>query len=491
MTVTGISALRLLRLLRLLRFLLFWLTVASPLCAGPWPQFHGPRSNGIADGIAPLPTDLGPEKNLAWKTTTPAGHSSPVVWGNRVFLTGARGETLLTIGLDATSGRVLWEAEAPHGDLDAIHPNKGSHAQSTPATDGKIVVSFFGASGLQCYDIDGKPLWRKPMGPFKNEFGAASSPIIVGDWVIINQDHDADSFLMALDKRTGDPIWKTDRSEFPRGFSTPVITGEGADREIIVAGTLRIAGYDFATGHEKWTVRGIARIVNTTPVIGDGGIIYLSVWTPGGDTGEERIKIAPWAEALARDDKNHNGVLDPNEPSDPAVKSRFDHFDRDKDEKITEAEYESYRRIFEDSHNVAMAIKPGGHGDVTETNVLWKYDRMLPYVPSPIFYGGCLFMVKTGGIFSSLDAATGKPIKQARLSGKGDYFASPVIGDGKIYLVSEDGELTVVSAEGQWNELCHASFSGPVYGTPAIADGRIYVRTNKGVYCFGLADQVR
>ncbi len=466
---------------------LIFLLYSLSLDAEPWPQFHGPNASGVRSGDEtgpPLPAELAPDKNVIWKIALPSGHSSPVVFGDRIYVTAVRGQTLLTMGINAKDGAILWETEAPHEKLEEIH-RVGSYAQPSPATDGKIVVSFFGSSGLFCYDTDGKPLWSRRMGPFNDGYGAGSSPILAGDWVLLNEDHDTDSFLAAFDKRTGQPVWKSDRVEFPRGYSTPVIWDSGGKKQIVVAGTLRMNGYEFATGKEVWTVRGISRIANTTPVVGSDGILYLAIWAPGGDR-SDHAEIAPFAEALAKGDKNQNGTLEPNEPADPQVRSRFSQFDRNKDGHINEAEYNSMREIFAGARNLALAVKPGGEGDITASHVLWTYDRMIPYVPSPVFYRGNLFMVKNGGIFSSLDAKTGQPSKQGRVSGQGDYFSSPVAGDGKIYLLSEDGDLTVVSAAPQWKELSHSSFGERAYSTPAIVDGKIYLRTSASLYCFGL-----
>lgn len=451
----------------------------------PWPQFRGPNASGISREALALPGEIGPSKNLLWRTPLPPGHSSPAVHDGRIYVTGTDGKRLFTLGLDGVSGAVVWSAEAPHDRLEIVH-SRGSLAQPSPATDGERVVSFFGSAGLLCYDTSGKPLWQVPLGPFKNEYGAASSPIIVGDTVILAQDHDEASFLLAVDKTTGRQIWKTDRAEFPRGFSTPVIWDNGGKRQVVVAGTLRLVGYNLNSGEEAWSVRGIARVIDTTPTIGDDGILYGAFWSPGAD-GSDKIKVPSFAEAIARGDKNRNGVLDADESADPAVKTRFPQVDRDKDGKITEIEYTSMAEIFDAVRNVALAVKPGGEGDITSTHVLWRQDRMLPYTPSPLVQKGVFYMVKNGGILSSLDAKTGKVIKQGRVSGTGEYFSSPVAGDGKLYMLSVDGVATVVTEEGEWRELSHGAFDEPAFSTPAISGGRIYLRTEKALYCFGAA----
>ena len=460
---------------------LLTLAMTAVALAGDWPQFRGRNSVSVADG-AKLPTEIGPEKHVVWKATLPPGHSSPVVVGDRVYATAEREGKLLTIAFDRANGQQLWEVPAPHGTLEEVH-NVGNHAQSTPAADEERVYSFFGSCGLFCYDRDGNQVWHVPMGPFKNDFGAASSPVIDGDRIILCQDHDTDSFLMSVDKRTGDILWKTDRSEFPRNYATPVVWTVGVKKQIVVPATLRIAAYDYDTGKEVWTVHGVARIINMSPSIGPDGTLYVPCWSPGGDA-NDRISAAPFDE-LVSGDKNENNTLEIEELPEGQVKTRFSQIDRDKSGGISRDEYESMRRVFETAKNVMVAIRPGGQGDINETHVKWKFDRNLPYCPSPVLTNGNLFMVKNGGIVTSVNLETGAIGKQGRITQTGDYYASPVAGDGKIYMVNKNGLLTVLSADPQWKELSKADFQGETYATPAIADGRIYLRTGTTLYCFG------
>jgi outer membrane protein assembly factor BamB len=458
----------------------------APLAADSWPQFRGPNASGLAVGGQRLPAELGPEVNVVWKTPLPPGHSSPVIAGERIFLTAERGGSLLTIAVERSTGKVLWEREARHSGLEEIH-QIGSHAQASPATDGKRVVSFFGSAGIFAYDLNGNLLWSRPLGPFKNTYGAGSSPVIHRGRVILNQDHDTDSFLMAFDLESGETIWKTERAEFPRGYATPVIWETGGGTQIVVSGTLRVVGYDFASGEELWTVIGIARIVTMTPVVGGDGILYVAAWAPGGDEGE-RIEVEPFDKVAATLDADQSGTLEKDEIPEGPLKSRFPQIDRDKDGRITKAEYEDMRRIFDAAQNIVLAIRPGGRGDISCSHVLWTQRKLIPYVPSPLYHDGRLFMVKNGGIFSSLDAKTGEPLKQGRVSGRADYYSSPVAGDGKIYLLSRRGELTVVSAEAEWKELSTAELGEEAFATPAIAGGRIYLRTQGHLYAFGIGD---
>jgi outer membrane protein assembly factor BamB len=457
-------------------------TLAAP--AADWPQFRGPNASGRAVNDAKLPAEIGPTAAVLWKTPLPPGHSSPVVVGDHIYLTAVRDGKLLTIALNRPDGKPLWEVTAPSKTLETIH-KIGSHAQSSPVADGRRVISFFGSAGLFCYDLAGKPLWQQPMGPFKNTFGAGSSPILVGDTVILCQDHDQDSFLMALDARTGETIWKTDRSEFLRGYCTPVLWDSGGKKQIVVNGTLRVAGYDFATGKEVWTVRGLARTACMTPVVGDDGLLYVGGWAAGGDAGA-RITVEPFEVALKKYDKNGNGKLEEAELTEGPFAERFQQVDTDKDGSITREEYERFQELFEKGQNAVVAIRPGGKGDVTASHVVWKNTKQVPFCASPLVVGKYVFTVKDGGFLSCLDAKTGGLLKRDRLPASGNYYSSPVVGDGKIYLLNERGQVSVVSAAKDWQVLSTADFGEDVYATPAVVDGKIYLRTAGHLYCFGL-----
>jgi outer membrane protein assembly factor BamB len=436
----------------------------------------------MPDNDCPLPARIGPDRNVLWKTALPSGHSSPVVHGSRIYLTAVRDKTLLTLALDRDTGKVLWEARAPHEAREKIHAI-GSQAQPTPATDGTCVISFFGSSGLLCYDTDGKLRWHRPMGPFKNEFGAGSSPLLVGDRVIVGQDNDEGSFLMALDKSTGRELWEVDRSESPVSFASPVVLEHGGHKQVVKAGTLRVVAYDLETGTEVWTVRGMSRVMNMTPSVGPDGTLSATGWAAGGDAGE-RFDVAPFADMIARHDANKNGTLELDEMPDGPLKERFAQIDRDKDNHITAREYEGMRHIFDAARNRVVAIRPGGRGDVTATHVLWEQTRDLPVIPSPLFYKGLLFVPKDGGILTALDARTGEVVRRDRVPASGNFYSSPVGGDGKVYLLSQRGDVVVVSAERQWRVLSRDRFDEEVFATPALVDGRIYLRTTGHLYCF-------
>ena len=456
---------------------------ASTSAAEVWSRFRGEGGSGRAAAGSKLPTEIGPEQHVVWKIDLAPGHSSPVIIGDRIYVTAEKNKQLVTIALDRSTGKMLWEKVAPHEKLEAVH-GIGSHAQCSPSADDERVVALFGSCGLFCYDRDGKELWKVPMGPFKNEFGAGSSPQIVDDRVIVCQDHDTDSFLAAYDKRNGKVLWRTDRAEFPRNYCTPLILTVNGQKQIVVAATLRVIGYDFETGKELWTVRGISRMVSLSPFLTESGTLITGGWAAGGDE-TERISVQPFSVIKKDLDKNANGTLEESELPKGDIKQRFPQVDRNKDGSLTEAEYEYFRTLFEQGQNSIVAIKPGAHGEATETHLLWKQRKLVPFCSSPVAVGDFVFTIKDGGIFACLDLKNGKHIKQGRASGTDDYYSSPVAADGKLFLIDEEGRLTVLSADPECRTLHTAEFGEKAFATPAIVGNRLYLRTNGHLYCFG------
>jgi outer membrane protein assembly factor BamB len=248
---------------------------------------------------------------------------------------------------------------------------------------------------------------------------------------------------------------------------------------------LRVAGYALETGQEVWTAWGLARTICATPVVGDDGRLYVSGWAAGGDPGAP-IAVEPFADVLPGLDKNGNGQLERAELTDHPFAERFTQVDTNGDRSISRAEYARFRELFQKGKNAVLAIKPGGQGDVTASHVAWANTRQVPFCASPLYHGGLVYTVKDGGLLACLDPRDGSPLKVGRLPGAGNYYSSPVAGDGKIYLLSVSGTLSVVQAGRDWQVVSRSDLGEEVYATPAITEGRIYLRTAGHLYCFGV-----
>lgn len=423
-----------------------------------WPSFRGPNAAGVSDA-APLPVEwsVPDSRNIRWKTPIPGlGHSSPVVWGDRLFVTAAisgREKPELKVGLygdigsvndtsehrwliyalDARTGKMLWERTVRSG-VPAVkrHP-KATHANSTLATDGQRLVAFFGSEGLYCFDLDGKLLWQKDLGVLNSAFfavpdaqwGFASSPVIYRDRVLVQCDVLNGSFVAALRLADGSEIWRTSRDDVPT-WSTPTIHTDGARAQVIVNGYRHAGAYDVETGQEIWRLRGGGDIPVPTPVAAHGMVFLTSAHGP----------IAPlYAIRL-------NAAGD-------------------------------------------ISLKPG---EASNAAVAWSYARDGAYMITPLVYGDYLYNSKDNGVLSCYNARTGERLYQTRLGrGTSGFTASPVAGDGKIYFSSEEGDVFVVKAgpvfelvaTNQMNDVCMAS--------PAISQGVIYFRTKSHVVAVAAA----
>lgn len=431
--------------------LILWLLIGGCAIAADapdaWPHWRGPEFNGVARGDAPL--TWSDKDHIAWKVQVPGkGHSSPVIWGDRIFLTTAlttsnaaaaapaappaapvergRGgggpqveQKLMVLAFDRRTGKQLWEKSAivatPH---EGFHSQYGSFASPSVMVDGKHAIAFFGSRGVYCYTHDGQPVWQKDFGikmRMTMAFGEGSSPALDGDKLVLLFDHEGDSLLVALDKNTGSELWRTPR---PAGssWSSPMVITVGGKKQVLVAATKFVAGYDLENGKLIWQATGLGRNVIPMPVVADGVAIVMS------------------------------GHRSPN----------------------------------------LLAIRLGGEGDLTGTDaILWQNERGNSYTPSPVLHDGKLYMLTDNGTISCFDAKTGKPFyTQTRLPKSYSFKASPVAANGKLYLATEDGDVVVLRMGEKFEVLATNTLADQVFiATPAIMDGAIYLRGQNTLFC--------
>lgn len=414
--------------------------------AANWPQWRGPGGSGVSTEKN-LPAEWNANKNIKWKTPIAGrGHSSPVVWENKIFLTTAiegdvvpgakavthivdggqvflhpdsigadRKHTFKVICLNADTGKVLWEQTAFEGTPYDNRHRKSSYAASTPATDGKLVYAFFGTEGLFAYDVNGKLAWKADLGKLGTiGMGTGTSPILYENLIIVQCDEEGGeaSFIVALDKKTGKEVWRTPR-KVQASWATPILVAGAKRTELITSGNETVIAYDPATGKELWSHKGVASNAIPSPVANQE-MVFVSAGFP---------------------------------------------------EKIT------------------MAINLGASGDLKDS-VVWKYAKGTAYVPSPILYGEYLYLTTDRGILTCLDAKTGEvKYEGGRIPIPATFTASPIAFEGKILLTSEDGDTFVVKAGPKHEILGTNSVGEPVYASPAVADGKIFIRGEKNMYC--------
>jgi len=436
--------------------LILGLVPAIAVHAQNWPSFRGERASGVANG-KPTPTkwDAVKGENVLWKVSIPGlSLASPVVWGDRVFIVtaissdaaneksfrhGLYGDvephadmakhTWKVYALDKRTGKIIWERVAYEGVPKTKRHPKSSQASSTPATDGKHIVAFFGSQGLYTFDWKGTLLWSKDLGPMNAgwfydpdyEWGSASSPIIYKNMAIVQCDIQKNSFIAAIDLKTGKQIWRTERDEIP-SWGTPTIYENPATKhnELITHATKFIRGYDPMTGKELWRLGPNSEVTAPTPFVAHD-LIFVT-----------------------------NG----------------------------------YRFI-----QPIYAIKPGARGDISlkgdatsNENIAWSTKHGGPYMPTPVVYGDLFYTTNNSGILTVYNAKTGERVYQQRIGNGGAYSASVVAADGKIYFSSEDGDIFVVRAGPKYELLAQNPTGEVLMATPAISDGIIFVRGINNLY---------
>ena len=430
---------------------LFGVAAVSVLLTGTavaqnWPSFRGPSGTGVSTAVTAPPAawNLASSKGIAWRTNIPGlAHSSPIVWGDRIYVTTAvasSGKTSIVTGdvsksgidpatdvvshtwrviaLDKASGKIAWDRVAHQGVPRMKRHVKASHASATPATDGRYIVALLGSEGLFCFDMAGTLKWRKDLGIMDvglvddptMQWGPASSPIIHGNSVIVQNDRHRDSFLAAYDIASGKELWRTTHDEYP-SWATPAVVKGKERTEIVTNSGKFIRGFDPATGRELWRFSdNNTQVKVPTPIAAGDLVIVTGGYPPGG------------------------------------------------------------RPLY--------AIRPGGNGVLTDQALGWKTDRGAPYTSTPLLYDGILYACTDNGILSAYEPNTGERIYQNRVSsGAAGFSASPIGAGGRIYLASEDGDLFVVKAGRTFELLSTNPMGEPLMATPAISGNLLIVRT--------------
>jgi outer membrane protein assembly factor BamB len=426
-----------------MRSLLLLLTPVLMAAADPaaWSKWRGPDENGLAKGAAP--TEWSDTKNVAWKVPIAGrGHSSPVLWGDLLFLTtavpvgeapppaagaGGRGagggaasgvpHKFLAMAIDRKTGKTVWEktllTATPH---EGYHFRYGSFASNSPVTDGKMVYAFFGSRGMYALDMKGNVKWSKTFGNMRmrNAFGEGVPTVLDGDRLLLNFDQEEGSYLLILDKTTGKEIMKIERDEVS-SWAPPTVTTVGGRKQIIIAATAKVRAYDYETGKLIWQCAGLGTNVIPAPVIHNNTVIVMS------------------------------GHRDPNR----------------------------------------MAIKLGRDGDLTGTDaVVWQNTKGNSYTPSPVLYQGRLYFATDNGILNCINATTGELVYQERLPGTYALKASLVGANGNLYISTEQGDILVVKMSDKFELVSNNKMGDEFFiATPAIADGEIYIRGRNMLYC--------
>ena len=448
-------------------------------CAQDWPRFRGPNGSGVSESTG-LPAEIAPKKNLLWRVEVPMGRSSPIVVKNRIYLTAMAGEKLVVLAFDGQSGRKIWQRNFSPGNRNRIFVGNDT-STPTAASDGENIYVFFPDLGLISLDPAGAERWLVKLGPFDSFYGVSSSPIVDGEVVVLVCDQRSGSFAVALNKNSGRVLWRVERKQgLTEAYSTPAIYAPpDGKRQLIVTGAYRVDGYDLETGENLWWIGRQGNYPIGSPVL--LGDLVVAVGT-GGDTPE----YPSFDALLAQLDANKDGKLSREEFSkDPLIRDHFGWVDTNKDDIITRAEWDQKLKESVSEHGVTGS-RIGGTGDRTASNLIWRNTKSFSNITSPLIYRGVLYLVKNGGIITTLDPQTGAVLKAGRTPDAIDeYFASPVAADGKIFLLSHSGKVTVLKADPQWEVLSVGDLEETAQATPAISHGRIYIRTHKALYSFG------
>ena len=449
-------------------------TLTSPVVADEWSRFRGPNGSGVSASTN-LPTEIGPAKNLEWKTEIPFARSSPVVGDQRIFLTGIDSGAFTTMALDQATGKVLWRRTIDRDRQSEMHQDTDS-ATPTPVTDGANVYAFFQETGLVSYDSTGEERWRLPLGPFRNFYSIAASPILAGDALLLVCDQNGGSFLVAVDKNTGQQMWRQERPARSLSYTTPILYPDAEQpRQVIVLGDRWLDSYDLATGESHWMLGGLGVGPVSSPVMA-GDLVFVNA----PDHAPE--PPPPFAELAEKHDADGDGILTRQEVDGTWMTKHFGFVDWDGDGSLSEQDWKQLNQSMSTDGWGIHAVRLPQQG--ADAQSIWHIQQSVPYIPTGIVYEGAVYMVKDG-IVSAYDLETGELLKRGRLTkGSPKIYASPVAADGKIYIGTLPGQMAVLQAGKEWEVLAVNDLEDEIWATPAITDDRLYVRTRGKLFSF-------
>jgi outer membrane protein assembly factor BamB len=456
--------------------------LAASLPPSDWLRFRGPNGTGVASERG-LPDAVDRNKNVLWSAQVPKGNSSPIVVDGRVFLTAHEGDERIVLCYDAHTGDPIWRKSITKARTETFNPLNGS-ATPTPATDGRNLFVFFPEYGLIAYDREGKELWRTPVGPFTSIQGLAGSPVYVEGRLALLVDTPEEAYLAAFDAVTGEQVWRSERPTGVLGsYATPTLyVPADAPTQIVVAGAVELTGYEASTGKRLWWVRDLMVFPTAPPFVFEDSVFTVEPADQG---------WPPFGEPLALFDSDGDGQIAVADAADDTIWARsligIDRNIGNRDGIVTR---EEYAKASSDAMGGGLTrTRVDGTGDVTTSHVVWRHIRGMPSLAGALLYQNVLYVVRNA-IVSTFDPATGEMLRRERIrSALGDYYASPVAGDGKIYLVSLEGKVTVLKAGADWQILSTGDLGEQVIATPAISDGRVFIRTEAMLYCFGNNEQ--
>jgi outer membrane protein assembly factor BamB len=469
-----------------------------------WPQFRGPTGQGISTSAHP-PVSFA-TSNALWTAEVPPGHSSPCIWGDKLFLSTFQSNKLDCRAYSRTDGKLLWFKEVPTEKIERTHPFSNP-AAATPAADSSRVYFYFGSYGILAFGHDGKAAWDKklPAPVSRGHYGSASSPTLFGELLIEALDTDeGGSRVLALRRGTGETAWETPRPDTASGWSTPVVWTNSGKPQLILLGSQKLTAYDPANGKELWSVPGFPYETAPSPAYDEKRVFACSAGIGG--RSNPKFEGSGWTDLL-KFDTNKDGKIQFEEvpasfrlvqrPELPEghpgrllpfdIRSMMQGMDTDKDGAISKEEWEAGMGMFEQwDRPILMALQPEVTSGDTNKIVAWQVTRGIPEVPSPICYQGKVFLVRDGGLVQCITAASGSVLYQERLGAAGGYAASPVAAQGHVYFCSQAGTITVIDAAGdQLKVIAQNTLGEKIAATPALVEDKIYVRTEKHLFAFG------